>query len=67
MSNKEQPMKLVVDAFSDARDGCKFYTGIKDQVESRQCTKQHGSGTWCAMDVCPLLRDEARAASLGWD
>jgi hypothetical protein len=64
----DHPMAAVVAAFGEAREKCRFYTGIKERDDSRQCTHKHsGIGDWCAMDCCPLLKQRAAALSVGWD
>lgn len=59
----------VVIAWLNMRDFCEHYTGIKDDDASYQCKcpGNNYSGSWCAMDVCPRLQEEARKKSAGWD
>ena len=66
----DHPAAKVVDAFWDMRERCRFYTGIKDHADSLQCRhpdNRRDCGTWCAMDVCPLLHERAQAHNVGWD
>lgn len=63
------PARSVVAAFSEMREGCGHYRGIKVYDHSLQCTHKDASrlSNWCAMDCCPFLQERAQAESLGWD
>lgn len=65
----DHPAAAVVAAFGEMREKCRHYRGIKLKEDSLQCThpdmERHEN--WCAMDVCPLLRERAQVESLGWD
>lgn len=65
----DHPMAATVAAFEAAREGCPHYRGIKTRDDSRQC--RHASnpseGDWCGMDCCPLLRQRAEWAGIGWN
>lgn len=64
----DHPMAATVAAFQESRETCRFYTGIKTHDSSRQCChKNSGDGDWCAMDCCPLLRQRAEWAGIGWN
>ncbi len=64
-------VNAVVGAFADMRENCPYYRGIKDDEDDNQCehkdNRESGTGTWCAMDCCPLLMAAARKANVGWD
>jgi len=64
------PAEKVVGAFGEMRENCGYYRGIKERDDSLQCTHKdatRGWGNWCAMDLCPLLRERAQAENLGWE
>lgn len=66
----DHPAAAVVDAFWDMRERCRHYHGMKDRDDDRQCTHKDNRGcfgTWCAMDVCPLLHERAQVKNVGWD
>jgi hypothetical protein len=65
----DHPMAATVAAFEQARETCRHYRGIKSSDASRQCTHagHMGSGNWCAMDFCPLLRQCAGWVGVGWN
>lgn len=69
MRDSNNRMTPVVFAFGEAREACPHYTGIKEDDSCKQCTHDDNDdmGHWCAMDVCPLLKQAARSESLGWD
>ena len=72
MSNamrEDHPARHVVAECWKMREGCQHYHGIKDGLDDSQCTHSDNdhTGSWCAMDCCPLLRERARAESVGWD
>lgn len=72
MSNamrEDHPARRVVGEFWKMRERCQHYHGIKDETDDSQCTHAENghTGSWCAMDCCPLLRERARAESVGWD
>lgn len=65
-ARSDHPMAAVVYEFQDARETCRYYTGMKVRDDSRQCKhKDRGPGDWCAMDCCPLLRQRATWAGIG--
>jgi hypothetical protein len=68
-ARNDHPMREVVDGFQQARESCRYYRGIKDSENSRQCThdRNRGPGDWCAMDCCPLLRQRAEWVGIGWN
>lgn len=69
VSRADHPAAAVTRAFSDMRESCPHYQGIKEEREDRQCTHADNEcpGAWCAIDACPLLHERARYESLGWD
>ena len=67
VNRPDHPAAAVVDAFWNMRENCRHYTGIKERDDSKQCRHPENRGTWCAMDVCPLLHERARVKSVGWD
>ena len=68
-AREDHPMAAAVAAFETARETCRHYRGIKTREDSRQCThdRNHADGDWCAMDCCPLLRQRAEWAGIGWN
>ncbi len=66
---EDHPARLVVGEFWKMRESCEQYHGIKDERDDCQCTHPENdhTGSWCAIDCCPLLRERARAESVGWD
>ena len=66
---EDHPAAKVVAAFSDMRETCRHYRGIKKRDDSLQCAHQDASrlSNWCAMDCCPLLQERAEAEALGWN
>lgn len=59
MKEKHPSVKAVLDQFLILRENCKHYSGIKVDASSLQCchAANNSCGAWCAIDVCPLLRD----------
>ena len=71
VARKDHPAAQVTKAFSNMRERCRYYRGIKESDAQRQCThpdnRQPAPTNWCTMEDCPLLRERAAFENLGWD
>jgi hypothetical protein len=55
----DEAVKEIRRIFEEGRETCEHYHGIKDSYDDCQCTHEMNKalGSWCAVDVCPLLRE----------
>lgn len=59
----------VITTFANMRRACPHYAGTGAEWDSRQCTKAGNNyqGSTCCMPCCPILRDQAAEAGMGWN